>query len=273
MSKFYRIYWSKKFNWKEYARLYAKYCKTRNNYYGLSSQELIKSAKLNKNMLVVDLACGTGALTGELLKKYPKIQIIAIDISKDATNHYKKTFKKQIQTRQIRLLTGNAEIIHKYIKQKVDCIFIPSAIWDMNLEVLFKNLPKIMKKETSIITNLPSLTLGKRSGFIDDIESFFRKEIKIKKIYRRIPIQQLTKILKKNKLKIDKKQKFSFLMTKYNIKLFFNVLKYRYPFIFFSEKVPYKERYNTCIRIFGKLLRSIKGKGLKENGLIISIKK
>ena len=46
----------------------------------------------------------------------------------------------------------------------------------MNLEELFKNLPKIMKAQTRIIANIPSLVANKKEGFIYYLEEFFRKE-------------------------------------------------------------------------------------------------
>ena len=74
--KFHRIYWSKEFYWKSYAKLYYDYCKTEENYYIQSARYLSTARKLSNSSVVVDLGCGTGILTSLLLKKYPKIKII-----------------------------------------------------------------------------------------------------------------------------------------------------------------------------------------------------
>ena len=97
MPKFQRIYWSKEFDWKHYSQLYNKYCKSKKNYYVQSALELLKSTKLSNNSKVMDVGCGTGALTQQLLKKYPKIDIFAIDLSKDMLSYYRKNFSKQIK--------------------------------------------------------------------------------------------------------------------------------------------------------------------------------
>ena len=262
---FHRIYWKKEFDWETYAELYNKYCKSKDNYYALSSEALIPELKGDE--LVVDLACGTGALTQTLLRKYPNIRIIAIDISKEAIKHYKENFSEQIKNSQIRVLQENAEQINT---ETVDFIFIPSALWDMELKDLFKSLVKIMKPNTKIITNLPYLTLGKEKGFIHEIENIFKEEANIKKFYRRIFIEDLEKILKKNRLMIEKIKEYKFFMPKDSVNEFFDVLNYRYPFIFFEEDISYEERFKICKRIFQKLLDK-NPNGMEESGEIVII--
>lgn len=92
MGKFHRIYWSEKFDWKHYSKLYDLYCRMSGNYYTQSATVLTNLAKLSNSSNVVDLACGTGALTSEILKKYKGIKILAIDFSKDMLFYYRKKF-------------------------------------------------------------------------------------------------------------------------------------------------------------------------------------
>jgi len=272
-NKFYRIYWSKKFDWKNYARLYNNYVKKKNNYYTKSAKILIESSHIEETDLIIDLGCGTGVLTKELLKKFPKIRIIAIDISKEILKYYKNNFGKEIKSGQIRVIHGNAEEINKYLKEKVDIVFIPSSLWDMNLELLFKSLSKVIKPKTKIIANLPSLIINKKSGFIHYLENVFKEKAKIKKRYRRIPIYKLSYILKKNKLKIECRERYKFRLNKEDIKEFFKVLQYRYPFIFFSENIPYKKRYEKCREIFNEIIKSTPSSDLEENGYILTLKR
>ena len=269
--KFHRIYWSKEFDWEEYAKRYNKYCKTDNNYYKQSAEILLNCSDIKDNNVILDLGCGTGAMSREILKRFPKIKIIAIDLSKEALEYYRKNFEKQIKTGQIIAIECNAEKIKEQIKHNVDIVFISSALWDMEIKSLFKNLKKILNKNGLIIANLPYLTINKNEGFIYKIEDFFRKKSKIQKLYRRILLKNLNDILINNKLRIRKTQEYNFNLSKDNIKRFFDVLKYRYPFIFFPDKISYEERYKKCEKLFNQLLTSIPKIGIEERGLILLI--
>lgn len=271
--KFHRIYWNKKFNWKDYAKLYNRYTNTKNNYYENSAKYLIQNSGIKKTDLLADLGCGTGVLTKEVIRVFSKINIIAIDISKDILKEYKKNFKKEIKRDQIKVIKGNAEKSEKYLRKKVDKIFISSSLWDMDLDALFKSLPKIMKPETKIIANLPSLVANEKKGFIYYLEKTFGKEKILQKGYRRIPLKELSRILRRNKLKIEKRRRYEFKLDKKNLVEFFKILRYRYPFIFLSEKIPYKERYEKCKRIFDKMIKDMPKKGIKETGYVLVIRK
>ena len=182
--EFDRIYWSDKFNWEDYSRIYDQYCKTKDNYYFLTSKVLIDSVSINENSIVVDLACGTGAMTNVLLERFPKLRIIAIDLSKDTLVFYKNNFKEQISSGQIRVIQGNAENINEFVKEKVDFIFIASALWNLKSNVLFRNVSSIMKLTTKIIVNFHSIAIREERGFIYLIEKFFEKEANIKKFFK-----------------------------------------------------------------------------------------
>ena len=69
MGKFQRIYWKKNFDWKNYAKIYDNYSKSKGNYYEKSSNQLLQAIKIKENSKVIDLGCGTGAMTKVLLKK------------------------------------------------------------------------------------------------------------------------------------------------------------------------------------------------------------
>ena len=268
MSKFQRIYWSKKFDWKKYSKFYAKYCKSKNNYYIQTASEIIKSVKLPKNSKVIDLGCGTGALTKQLLKKYPKINILAIDLSREMLDFYRKNFSNQIKNSQIKSICGNAEKINNYTNKKYDTVFISSALWDMDIETTIKNIQRVLKKDGVIVFNLPALVVEKEQGFIFFIEHFFRQSLNSGMIYRRIKINYLKKILKKYNLIFLSMRKYSFRLSKPNVAKFFDLLKYRYPFILFPEKMPYSEKLKKCAKIFNESLRYIPKNGIEEVGFI-----
>src|SRR3989344_8891615 len=194
--EFDRIYWLDKFNWEDYSRVYNKYCKTKDNYYLLTAKSLVDSANIKENSLVVDLACGTGILTKILLERFPKLRIIAIDLSKEALNFYKNNFKQQINSGQIKVIQGNAENINELVKEKVDFIFITSALWNLKSDILFRNISSVMKPNTKIIVNFHSIAIGEEKGLIYQIERFFEKEAKIEKFFKRIAKDELEQQLK-----------------------------------------------------------------------------
>lgn len=273
MSKFQRIYWSKKFDWKHYAKIYNKYCGSKDNYYSQSALELIKTIKLNNSSMVVDMACGTGALTQKLLVKYPKIKVFAVDLSKEAVGYYRKNFTKQIKTGQIKAVRGNAEKINDYTDKKYDAIFISSALWDVEIETAFKNMPKILKKNALVVFNLPALVVDKEKGFIFFIEHFFRQMFNSKMIYRRIKPDYLKKLFKKSNFRLIKTKKYLFGLSKRNVAQFFDLLRYRYPFILFSKKMPYKQKLKECTEAFNESLRYIPKDGINEEGFVFIVKR
>ncbi len=273
MSKFQKIYWSKKFDWKHYSKLYDKYCKSRNNYYIQSASELLKSVKLKKNSKIVDMGCGTGALTQQLLRKYPKISILGIDLSKEMLTYYRKNLLRQIKRGQIKVVNRNAEQIDRYTDEKYDTIFIASALWDMELELLFKNISKILNKNGIVVFNLPALVVEKERGFIFFIEHFFRQTLNSKMIYRRIKLNHLKKLFRKYNFMPLSMKEYTFKMTKYNVAQFFNLLRYRYPFILFPKEAPYDVKLKRCTEIFNESLRYIPKNGITEDGFVFMIKK
>ena len=55
--------------------------------YKQTNEKLIKIADINPNQVVVDLACGTGLTTKEVLKNCPDVKkVYAIDFSEDMIN-------------------------------------------------------------------------------------------------------------------------------------------------------------------------------------------
>jgi ubiquinone/menaquinone biosynthesis C-methylase UbiE len=270
---FQRIYWLKKFDWAHYARLYNQYFRSKNNYYIQSAEHLVNSVKLRYSSKVVDLACGTGALTTVLLKNYPPIRIFAVDLSGEMVKYYQKNFKKEIRDRQVTVHEGNAEKINKLTKEKYDAVFISSALWDMEIETLFKNLSKILNKNGQVVFNLPALVVGEEKGFIFFIEHFFRQSLNSQMIYRRIKLKYLKNIFKIYGFKIIKIRAYSFKMSKKNVSQFFNLLKYRYLFILFPNNISYKQRLRECTAIFNDALRYIPRDGISEDGFVFVAKK
>jgi len=273
MDKFHRIYWSKKFDWRHYSKLYNLYCKTKNDYYSQSAAVLVNSVKLNDSSNIIDLACGTGALTSEILKKYKRINIFAIDLSKDMLFYYKQNFSSQIKKGQIKLNDGNAENINKFVNSKFDAAFITSALWDLEIESTIGNVSKVLKTGGYLVFNLPALVIEKEKGFIFFIEHFFRQTMNTNILYRRIKLHELMNIFERHGFELVNSKDYSFNMSKKNVAEFFNLLRYRYPFILFPENMPYNEKLKKCTEIFQDSLRYIPKEGINEEGIAFILRK
>lgn len=273
MQKFQRIYWLGAFDWKAYAKLYDVYCHLPKNYYLESVKALINAVPIPKRSNILDVGAGTGVLTWELLKRKPNASIIAIDLSVEMLRYYKKHFKEQIRTGQIKVIRGNAEQSHKLIKVPVDMIFIASTLWDMKLSTFFKSARKILAPKGKIIFNLPVLVLGEAEGFIGFIENTVRAELLGKQLYRRILPTQLYQHFKHYDYKLVKCKRYSFILSKTNIAQFFKVLRYRYPFILFPKELSYERRLQLCSKIFKTALKKIPREGIREEGVIFVVEK
>lgn len=268
MPKFQRIYWSKKFDWKHYAKLYSEYGSLKNNYYTQSANVLLSAIRIKANAKIIDLACGTGALSKELVKRYPQSNILAIDLSREMLHYYCKTLAPRIRSGNVRVVAGNAENVDAYVKEKADVVFVASALWDLELEPLLRSLSKVVKLKGKIIFNLPALVVGKEAGFIYFIEHFFRQALQSSLIYRRIKIVDLKKVFARYGFKLVKQKSYSFVLLKQNVARFFDLLSYRYPFILFPKSMPYQQKLKRCVEIFHDSLRYIPKEGIKEEGFV-----
>jgi len=270
---FHRIYWDKEFDWKNYSKAYDEYCKLQENYYSQSAKVLVGLMDFGKSSKIIDLACGTGALSTELLKDYPDAQIFAIDLARDVLSYYENNFKSLIGKGQVEVACGNAEEIHKLTTSKVDTIFVTSAMWDVDIDELLKNANKVLNKEGVILFNLPSVILGEKKGFIFFIEDYFRKAMGTNMLYKRIDLDKLMEMLEKRGFELVSSKEYCFKMSRENVEKFFDLLKYRYPFIFFPEELSYKEKLQKCTEIFKDSLESIPDGGIKEEGRVFVIRK
>jgi ubiquinone/menaquinone biosynthesis C-methylase UbiE len=272
MRKFQRIYWSKDFDWRAYARLYDEYCHKRGNYYEESARALLSALKLRRNAHIVDAGAGTGALTKELLRLRPDVSITAIDLSSDMLGYYRRHFRKEIAKGQIAVINGNVEQLQKYLKEKVDAVMVSCAIWDMEIPPFLRNAKRVLKHGGRVVFNLPALVTGISRGFIWFIEQSVREVLPGEELYRRIPRSFLLNEFSKQGFTVESEVPYRFRLSKGDVQAFFKVLRYRYPFILFPKEMPYKQRLSLCTRIFRSAIKRLTGKGVLEEGTVFVIK-
>ncbi|GAB63240.1 MAG: methyltransferase domain-containing protein [Candidatus Jettenia sp.] len=88
----------------EYANLASQYDKHWAFYINATLQETLKRLDIKPTDTVLDIGCGTGALLRSISIKYPSVNLIGIDLSKEMI---KVACNKQIKT--CNLVTGNAQ--------------------------------------------------------------------------------------------------------------------------------------------------------------------
>ncbi len=101
-----------------YSRKYAVYRKT--------SKFLVRIAGIKKGITVVDLACGTGVTTREILKKTGSFgKVLGVDSSKEMLN----IAKKKIKRKNVFFVHSSAEEIDRAIKEKVDLVLCKFSLF------------------------------------------------------------------------------------------------------------------------------------------------
>jgi ubiquinone/menaquinone biosynthesis C-methylase UbiE len=272
MRKFQRIYWSKDFNWNAYARLYDSYCHRKGNYYEQSARALLQALKLPRYAHIIDAGAGTGALTKEIIQLRPDITITAIDLSSEMLSYYRQHFRKQISKGLVTIIKGNAEQLHRYLNKKADAILVSCAIWDMELPPFLRNARRVLKRKGKVAFNLPALVTGISRGFIWFIEQSVREVLPGEELYRRIPRQLLMGEFSKKGFIVESEKTYRFRLKKDDVRAFFKVLRYRYPFILFPKEMPYKQRLRLCTRIFNSAVKRLADNGVFEEGTVFVIR-
>ncbi|MEK7703111.1 MAG: class I SAM-dependent methyltransferase [Nitrospirota bacterium] len=90
---------------------------------------------------ILDLACGTGILTVALAKRFPKSEIVGVDISSDYLEMaWRKTYKKKIKN--ISFVLAAAEEFSS--PSSFDCVTASYLAKYADLQVLIKNLSTMM---------------------------------------------------------------------------------------------------------------------------------
>lgn len=120
--------------------------------YKQTNEKLIKIADINPNQVVVDLACGTGLTTKEVLKNCPDVKkVYAIDFSEDMIN----VAKEFVQSKKVAFIVADAQDLDKFISEKVDVVLCNSAFWQFqNQNKVLNVILKILKDSGKFVFNL-----------------------------------------------------------------------------------------------------------------------
>lgn len=203
-----------------YAASYPMYRKT--------SQFLVKTANIRKGMTIVDLACGTGVTTHEILKKLGSSgKIIDIDFSGEMLNIAKKRNKQK----NISFIQSSAEKIDMLTKESIDLVLCNSAFWQMDMDKTLRCIKRILKKDGKFIFNLPNqyYKFPKKTRnvlFFPIMQEIATKEYGLKPKKRKFKLfdfKSVNKIIKSNSFKISFCKTSAFKQTAKDIYEFYKI--------------------------------------------------
>ena len=136
--------------YQEYALNFPQYKKT--------NEKLVEIADIKSNQRVVDLACGTGLTTKEVLKNCPDVEkIYAIDFSEDMIN----IAKEFVQSKKVAFIVADAQDLNRFISEKVDVVICNSAFWQ------FQNQNRVLNVISSVLKNNGKLIFNLNQQFFD----------------------------------------------------------------------------------------------------------
>lgn len=121
--------------------------------YKKTSKKLVELADINKEDTIVDLACGTGITTEEILAGLSaEGKVYAIDYSQGMLDKA----KDYLNDERVQFVKGRAVDINKLVTEKVDKVLCNSASWQFSdyKEVLF-GIEETLKQNGVFIFNLP----------------------------------------------------------------------------------------------------------------------
>jgi len=125
--------------WTQSAKQYEFYSTTFPQYRE-TSKALVEQSKLNPNMSVVDLACGTGITTDEILKQ--NCAVYSIDFSDQMLQFAKK------RCPSAKFIQAEASEWADQIPCQVDRVICNSAFWQFpNKEKVLDNINQVLKPE------------------------------------------------------------------------------------------------------------------------------
>lgn len=227
--------------------------------YQKTGKFLVKKAKIKKGMMVLDLACGTGITTKEILKSIGREgEIIALDSSEKMIN----ICKSGIKATNVHFIRGSAEKLNKLVHRKIDVVICNAAFWQLvgNTEVL-KGISSVLKLEGILVFNIP-LQYYKSSKSNRVILSVFKTISEVAKKYGYCLKKKRSKklifnydkvksLLVKNKFKILSVTIFKIKRTPEDLFEFFKIsIMNPLPY------VPQKDR----VKILNKALMKVKNK-------------
>lgn len=139
-------FWNKSIKeYEKYALTYPQYIK--------SNEKLVEISEIKSGQVVVDLGCGTGLTTKEVLKRVPDIKkVYAVDFSEGMIN----IARAYIQSKKVVFITADVKDLSNIISEKVDFVLCNSSFWFFrNENEVIDSINQILKDNGIFVFNVP----------------------------------------------------------------------------------------------------------------------
>lgn len=131
--------------------MYERYIQTF-PYYTTISSRLIALADIQPGMIAVDLACGTGIVTRQVV---PIVGHYGLVIGVDSSEAVLDVAQQVIHASNVRFLHARAETIHEVLeKETIDIVLCNSAFWKCEPLATLHAVSTILKPEGRFVLNL-----------------------------------------------------------------------------------------------------------------------
>jgi SAM-dependent methyltransferase len=125
--------------------------------YRQTSRDLVMLARLSRNAMVLDLACGTGATTVEILSMLgPEGKVVGVDRSPAMLT----VAARRIPDRRVEWVEAAAENVDHHVAELVDAVVCNSAIWQTDLAATVAAVRNVLAAGGRFVFNVGA-------GFLD----------------------------------------------------------------------------------------------------------
>jgi|GEM_PF-1114887 len=139
-----------KTQWNASAALYAKRCAD-NAVYRIAAGRLVELAGIQPGMTVLDLACGCGLVSQEILIRFhTSVTVIGIDYSIEMVEFARKNIGERAEFRCIA-----AEECSSAVAAPVDRVLCNAAFWQFRPDAISTQIRQVLRPDGYFVFNLP----------------------------------------------------------------------------------------------------------------------
>ena len=175
----------------------------RQDFYTAVNRRLVQMAGLEPGMKVVDLACGTGAVTKLILERLQGVResvVFAVDASTEALEIAKRELS-QAKSTVTQFVQGRAEQISHTLKERVDAVVFCNAIH------LVEDKSKVMREVVRILN--PEGRFAFNSTFFSDAQPSETERFYLRWMTRAIRILKRQHDLRPSREKVSARRQLS----------------------------------------------------------------
>ncbi len=140
-------------DWDNSAEKYAAFA-SRKALYLESAEAIIRSAEIERGMVILDLACGSGIVTETILRQPygSDVEIVAVDYSPEMLNRA----RSRITSPNVQFHQGRAEELSKVVQAKFDRVLCNAAFWHFDKARAFSEICRILKPSGRCLIGIPT---------------------------------------------------------------------------------------------------------------------